>query len=394
MQANKALALAAAALIAAGAYYVTREKAPSTEVENALLYPGLLDRLNDSRSIEIRSADDAFTLKRDAGQWTMVERDDYPVRGEMAKAALVQLADLRIRERKTSKPENYAELGVTDEAAAGSETRRVIVRAESDGVLADLIVGKARQAKGLESPGHYVRKAGEPTTWLVEGELTLAVKRNDWMDTQVLDLPVERVRRVTITHPEKRPVVVTKADPKQQLFTLNDAPDGYEARSSAVISSIGGLLLDVHFDDVAAASRIDGLVPRTIVEVQTFDGLVATLEQYDVKEKNFVKFDFAFNPDLVYAAPEAPAVATPAAPAAKPAAPAAQPEAAPTLTVKPASEVRAEIETLKKKTAPWVYALADYKVRIIDKKMEDLIKTKAPPLPTPEPIERMGKEAP
>ncbi|MGE3774094.1 MAG: DUF4340 domain-containing protein [Gammaproteobacteria bacterium] len=388
MQANKALVLVAAALIAIGAYYVTREKAPSTAVENALLYPGLLDRLNDSRSIEIKDAGDAFTLKRDAGQWTLVERDGYPVRGEMAKAVLVQLADLRIRERKTSKPENYAELGVTDEAAAGSETRRVIVRGEGDGALADLIVGKARQAKGLESPGHYVRKAGEPTAWLVEGEFTLATKRNDWMDTQVLDLPVERVRRVTITHPQQQPVVVTKADPKQQLFTLHDAPEGYEARSSAVISSIGGLLLDVRFDDVAAAGRIDGLVPRTIVEVQTFDGLVATLEQYDVKGENFVKFDFAFNSDLVHAAPEAPAATPPEE--ASPASPAT----APAPTVKPASEVQAEIETLKKKTAPWVYALADYKVRIIDKKMEDLIKTKAPPTPTPEPIERMGKEAP
>ncbi len=320
----------------------------------------------------------------------MVERDGFPVRFEMAKEALVQLAGLRVRERKTSKAENYATLGVTDEPAAGTETRHVTVRAADATTLVDLIVGKSRQTKGMESPGHYVRRAGEPTAWLVEGDLKLATKRNDWTETQVLDLPVDRVRRVTITHPEKRPVVVSKTDPKQQLFALHDAPAGYEARSSAVISSIGGLLLDVRFDDVAAVKRIDGLVPRTIVEVQTFDGLVATLEQYDVKEKNFVKFDFAFNPDLVYAAP---AAGEPAA-AVQPDAPQAAAPAAPAPTIKPASEVQAEIETLQEKTAPWVYALPDYKARIIDKQMEDLIKTKSPALPTPEPIERMGKEAP
>jgi len=394
MTANKPLVLAAAALIAAGAYYVTRENAPSTEVENALLYPGLLDRLNDSREIGIKGGDDAFTLRRDGERWTMVERDGFPVRFEMAKEALVQLAGLRVRERKTSKAENYATLGVTDEPAAGSETRHVTVRAAGDAVLADLIVGKSRQTKGMESPGHYVRRAGEPAAWLVEGDLKLATKRNDWMETQVLDLPVDRVRRVTITHPEKRPVVVSKADPKQQLFTLHDAPAGYEARSSAVISSIGGLLLDVRFDDVAAVKRIEGLVPRTIVEVQTFDGLVATLEQYDVKEKNFVKFDFAFNPDLVYAAPATDAPADAAKAPARPDAPQAAEPAAPAPKIKPASEVQAEIETLQEKTAPWVYALPDYKTRIIDKQMEDLIKTKSPALPTPEPIERMGKEAP
>lgn len=384
MKANKALALAAAALIAAGAYYVTREKAPATTVENALLYPGLIDHLNDSRSIAIAGADGAFTLARDGERWSMTERDGYPARGELARTALVQLADLRIREQKTSKPENYAALGVTDDVAAGSETRRVTVRTGDGGVLADLIVGNVRQAKGLESPGHYVRRAGEPTALLVEGDLELATRRNDWMDTQVIDLPVERVRRVTITHPEKRPVVVSKTDPTQQLFALHEAPEGYEARSSAVTSSIGGLLLDVRFEDVAAVKRIEGLVPRTIIEVQTFDGLVATLEQYDVKDQNFIKFDFAFNPDLVFVSPAAAAATQPDA--AKP--------PAPVPTIKPANEVQAEIEALTKKTAPWVYALADYKVRIIDKKIEDLIKSKTPSTPTPEPIERMGKEAP
>ena len=409
MTAKKPLALAAAALIAIAAWYVTREKAPSTEMENALLYPGLIDRLNDTRAIDILSADDKFTLQRAGDQWTMVERDDFPVRFEMAKAALVQLAGLRIRERKTSKPENYATLGVADSPAPGSDSRRITVHGTGDGLLADLLIGKKRTAKGVESPGHYVRRAGEPTAWLVEGDLNLATKRNEWMDTQVLDLPVDRVRRVTITHPEKQPVIVTKKDPEEQLFTLHDAPSGYEARSSAVVSSIGGVLLDVRFEDVANIKRIEGLVPRTIVEVQTFDGLVATLEQYDVADKTFVKFDFAFNPDLVFAVPEATAAApTPATPANAAPAPAAaapvdgapgaatppSPPAPPVPIIKPAAEVRAEIDALKQKTANWVYALADYKARIIDKKMEDLVKVKAPPAPTPEPIERMGKETP
>lgn len=401
MHANKPLALLAAVLIAAGAWYVTREKAPSTEVENAALYPDLLDRLNDTQRIEIKSADDGFALQRTGEQWTMAERDGFPVSFEMAKEALVQLAALRIRERKTSRPENYPELGVTDEPAPGSATRHVTVRAKDDSTLADLIIGKARQAKGVEAPGHYVRRAGEPTAWLVEGDLKLATDRNAWMDTAIIDLPVDRVRRVQITHPEKQPVIVTKENPQTQLFTLHDAPEGYEARSSAVVSSIGGLLLDVRFEDVAAAAKVEGLVPRTIVEVQTFDGLVATLEQYDVKDRTLVKFDFAYNGDLVYAAPEASAPTPAAAPAAAAAAAvgddqttAASDTPPPAPTIKPASEVQAEIDTLKQKTANWVYVLADYKARIIDKKMEDLVKVKGPAMPAPEPIEKMGEEAP
>ncbi len=388
MHPNKYLALAAAALIAVGAYYVTREKAPEKEVENAPLYPTLLDRLNDSQRIEIKGSDDAFTLERNGERWTMRERDGYEVRAEMARGALVQLAGLRIRERKTSKPENYPGLGVTDEVKPGTQTRRITVRTANDTVLADLIVGNARQARGLESPGHYVRKVGEPMAWLVEGELSVSAKRNDWMDTEVLNLPAERVRRVTIAHAGQPPVVVAKADPQQQLFALQGVPDGHEERSTAVISSIGGLLLDVRFDDVAGAAKIAGLTADTTVEVQTFDGLVVTLSRFDGQGRRYVKFDFAFDPQLVYAAPESTAQS-----AEKPAGENADASAASAPpTIKPADEVKAEIEALKKSTAPWVYALADYKSRIIDKKMEDLIKSKSAPPVQPEPIEEMNKE--
>lgn len=381
MTARKPLLLIAAAAIAYGAFHVTQSKAPSTEVENALLYPGLIDRLNDTRSINIQTADDSFTLQRDGERWTMVERDGFPVKFDMAKEALVQLSALKVREAKTAKPENYPTLGVTDVLAG--DARRVTVRAEGDTPLADLLIGKGRAAKGVESPGHYVRRFGEQTAYLVEGDLGINGKRNDWMEAAIIDLPVERVRKVTLTHAGQTPVVVAKENPKVQLFALQGTPDGYESRSSAVISSIGGLLLDVRFEDVAAKAKVDGLVPRAIVEVQTFDGLVATIEQYDVKEKVLVSFDFAFNEELVL-----PVEAAPAPPAA-PDAPSSPP---PAETQDQLAKVKAEVEQLKSRTAGWVYELADYKTRIIDKKLEDLIKVKSEPMPTPEPIENMNSD--
>jgi len=381
MSARKPLLLIAAAVIAYGAFHVTQRKAPSTEVENAPLYPGLIDRLNDTRSINIQTANDSFTLKRDGERWAMVERDGFAVKFDLAKEALVQLSALKIREAKTAKPENYPTLGVTDTLAG--DARRVTVRGESETPLADLLVGKGRAAKGVESPGHYVRRAGEQTAFLVEGDLGISGKRNEWMDASILDLPVDRVRKVTLTHAGQAPVVVAKANPQAQLFALQETPEGYESRSSAVISSIGGLLLDVRFEDVAAKGKVEGQVPRAIVEVQTFDGLVATIEQYDLKDQVFVSFDFAFNEELVLAADAAPA--PPAVPGAPPAPP-------PVDTKAQIEKVKAEVEQFKARTAGWIYELADYKTRIIDKKIADLIKVKSEPMPTPEPIENMNSD--
>jgi len=380
MNTRKLLLLVVAGVIAFGAYQVSQRKAPSTEVGSALLYPGLLDQLNQSRSIEIQTADDRFTLRRDGEKWSMVERNGYPVYVDKVREALVQLAALKIRETKTSKAGNYPTLGVADTPASGSDSRRVTVRGEADEPLVDLLVGKARQAKGVESPGHYVRRHGDATAYLVEGELGIAVKPNDWIETAIVDIPVDRVRQVTLGHYGATPVTVSKKDRKEQLFTLQNLPEGQDARSTAVVSSIGGLLLDMRLEDVIAASRVESGTPRTIVDVQTFDGLVATLEQYDVDGRVFVTFKFAFNPDLV--TPADPAKPDPTAKDAETAA-----EAAPDASATP--DVKAEVEKLNARVHGWAYELPDYKTRIIDKKMEDLVKAKGQPLPPVEPIETM-----
>jgi len=52
-------------------------------------------------------------------------------------------------------------------------------------------------------------------------------------------------------------------------------------------------------------------------------------------------------------------------------------------------DVKAEVEKLNARVQGWAYELPDYKTRIIDKKMEDLIKVKGQPLPAAEPIETM-----
>ncbi len=381
MNTRKLLLLVVAGLIAYGAWHVSQRKAPSTDVGNALLYPGLLDQLNESRSIEIQTGDDKFTLRRDGEKWSMVERNGYPVHVDKVRAALVQLSGLKIRESKTSKAENYPTLGVADTPASGGESRRVTVRGETGEPLVDLMVGKARQAKGVESPGHYVRRHGDATAYLVEGDLAIAVKPNDWIETAIVDIPVDRVRQVTLGHYGAQPVTVSKKDRKEQLFTLQNPPEGHDARSAAVVSSIGGLLLDMRLDDVIAANKVEGGTPRTIVDVQTFDGLVATLEQYDLDGRVFVTFKFAFNPDLV----------APAAEAGKPDGAAkdggAAAQAAPDTGAPP--DVKAEVEKLNARVQGWAYELPDYKTRIIDKKMEDLIKVKGQPLPPVEPIETM-----
>ena len=372
MNPKKLLIVVLAAGVAFGAFQVAHHRAPTRDIESAPLYPMLLEQLNDARRITVSvPGSEQLTIARQGERWGMVERGNFPVDASLVKELLLQVASLRIREAKTAKPELYPSLGVEELSAPKAASRQLVIADGKNQALADLIIGKPRKARGNDSPGLYVRRAGEAGTWLVEGDLALKTKRNDWLETGIANVPVERVRKVTLAQPGQPDVAVAKASRKEQLFTLQEIPTGKEVKSVAQVSNIGGLLLDMRFDDVAAASKVAGLTPVRTATLETFDGLVATLSLYEVEGRRLARFGFEHNPALAEAAP-AP---TTQAGAENPAGTEAPSAGKPAPSDKPV-DVAAEAKMLSEKTRDWAYQLPDYKLRTLDKQLDDLVKPK------------------
>lgn len=362
---NKNLFLIALAmLLILGAWQVSRSKAPTMHIESALLYPTLLESINDVQAIDIANSTGKFRIVRQSEGWGMADRDGFPVQGTAVRELLLQLAALKIREQKTSRPEQYATLGVEDLGTPKAGGIQLTVTGKTGQQALDLVVGKARKAGGNEAPGHYVRRSGETTALLVEGDLGVKLKRNEWLDTAIANIPVDRVRKVSLLHEGETPVVVSKADRKEQLFTLQDVPKDKEPKSAALVSNLGGVMLDLRFEDVASAKQIEGLKPVRRAVLETFDGVVATLESFEVGGRTLVAFRFEHQP-----ATAEPAPAKAAADEGKGAAPAETPDAG------------KEVAALNERTRPWVYQLADFKARTLQRSFAELVKVKekAPP---------------
>lgn len=373
MKAKKVAVAVLAAVMAYGAFQVAHRQAPTQEVESAPLYPQLLEQMNDARKLTIALPGERISIVRTGEGWGLGDRDNFPVAGGLVKELLMQVAGFRIREAKTSKPELYASLGVEDLSADKAASRQITVLDAKEQPLVDLVVGKERKAKGADSPGYFVRRAGEAGAWLVTGDLTLKTKRNDWLDTNIVNVPVERVRQSSLLADGHPPVVVAKASPKEQLFTLQNIPTGQEPKSVALVSNVGGVLLDLRFDDVAAASRVAGLTPQRTAVVETFDGLVATLKLYEVEGKRWASLGFEHRANAEAAAqPTAEATKTPGVDGN---------QASGKETKAP--DVATEVRQLNEKTAAWVYQLPDYKLRTLDKQLSDLTKPKDTRPPPP-----------
>jgi len=349
------------AVIVVVAWQTSQKNAPTTELVSERLYPDLIERLNDVQSVKIQSAASITELVRSGENWVVANRDNFPATFATVKNTLINLADATVIEEKTSKPERYARIGVGDISEPDSKAVRLEIDAGSGDQLATVLIGNERSGSQLNARQFYVRKTDAAAALLVEGELNVKDDPADWMDSAVVNVATARVRQVSITPADGPQVVVTKQKAGDNFFTLSDIPTGFEAKSRSVVSSLGAMLLDVKFDNVAAQSRVGASSPIATAEVRTFDGLIGTMERFELDGESFVRFRFAFD--------EAGIVADPVT--------ADESESRATTDQADADKemsVTDEVAGLNEKTQAWVYALPDYKDRMLEKRLDDMIK--------------------
>lgn len=345
------------------AWQTSRDKAPATTLRSESLYPDLVDQINEVTGITISSTETTTELARKQNSWVVANRDNYPATFANVKNALLNIANATIVEPKTANPERYAQIGVADLDNADSKAVRVDIKGGPDGTLASLLIGNERRGSQLNARQFYVRKSGEAGALLVEGELNASARPQDWVQPDVVNVATERVRRVTITATDGSAIVVSKEKPTDNFFSLENVPNGFTAKSRSVISSLGAVLLDVKFENVAAFSKVQDADPVSTAEIRTFDGLVVNASRYALGDEHFVHFEFAFDPASIVK-PE---------PAAADADGDDEAESQPS-TPDSETTVAAEAAELNEKTARWIYALADYKDRMLDKRFDDMLK--------------------
>ena len=356
----KLLGLALLTLLIIGlAWKISEDRAPQTEVIRASLYPGLIDQLNDIGRVIIRSAKEESMLKRDGDAWKLENRDGYPAAFTNIKRSILQIADLNVIEAKTSLPESYKRIGVADIESDDAAGQLIELHNDAGESIASLIVGRKSDASGQAQ--HYVRKSGDVQSWLVSGDLKISTDPLSWVDTEIANIDTDRVKRVSITYPDGESIRIEKENANKSFFDLENVPDGFKVKSKSTVSSIGAIMLNLDFKNVAGASSVTNLEPRKTLELQTFDGLVIKLEEFDYEENVWARFDFSFDPDIVAIEDDDVESADE---------PSAEEDAKET--------VEEEVALLRERTALWVYQMPDYKTRTIDKRYEDLIEEDEP----------------
>jgi uncharacterized protein DUF4340 len=370
-----AILAALAAITVVVAAFVSRKDRPVTPpapTEAKRLYEELPAKLDSVAAVSVKHGDKEFTLRKAAAGWEVAEKGGYPAKPDAVRKTLVGLAELRTSAQRTSRPDLYSKINVQDpdgkplEPGAAGPTL-LTLKDDKGGVVAAAIIGTVEPSM---KPAVNIRKVGETQSWLAQGSLEAPTEITQWIDTEIVKIPKERIKSVTITQPDGATVVMSRAKPEDQNFAIADVPAGKELKSANAGDAVAQSLAYFTMDDVSPADQIDfdgksGGKPGAYSEFRTFDGLVLAVQLVDAGGKKWAKILANYE--------EQPAAPVPTE--AKPG------EQTPEQVAREAA--KKEMNDLNARLGRWAYALPDYKVTTLSTKMEDLLKSDAPPPPPP-----------
>lgn len=278
-----------AALVVLGAVALIAQYDPQPPAPGGgLLLPDLGGGLDQVTRVSVVGAGSApvATLERgEDGSWSVAEKDGYPADTEKVRQTLISLAEARIVEPKTANPDFYDRLGVEGvEAEAAGGVAVTLTGAE---MPVNVIVGDTEGTSQV-----YVREVDQAQSFLVDRNPDVGNETTDWLATEILAIPGDRMARVTVTHPDGEVVSVSKADPDQSNFDLEDMPPDRELQYASVANVMGNVLSGLNLQDVEPRTETDE--PVTVTEFVAFDGLVITAESVERDDEPWVAFRAEF----------------------------------------------------------------------------------------------------
>ncbi len=252
------------------------------------LIPGLAQRINQVTVLVVGTASQTATFVRpdpETDRWTLVEKSGYAADTDLVRRVIVSLALSRTVESRTSKPEQYARLALSDDTAT-----TVTLRCADGQDLPGLFIGKTVTAATAEREGtFYVRRSGDAMAWMAEGRLPpLTTDPMQWLPRDLPSLPRARVASVTVSRPNGDDIAISRKDPALSDFTVSGLPRNAKLKQ-AKINELAGASEFLAFEDVAPLEP-NAPPPAVVTTLRSFEGEVLTIRISRRDGRSWVNF--------------------------------------------------------------------------------------------------------
>jgi hypothetical protein len=329
--------------------------------------------VNSVAAVRLIGPDGEVRLKKGANTWEVENQYGY-------KADFDKIADLVKKLMHLKVGRSFAaDDGVRERLAlfapqkngqkpAAQQAIRVVLSDGEERVMADVLVGKARESSGSGNGGHHLmRLAPDPddSVYLVDKSFRyLKTDPADWLFKELIDVSADRVRQVDCYDLKTG----------ERLYRLSRSAEGEaavlegvgekETLDSAKIDRVLGALANLGIDGVRGdreALELDGLSAARRFEYRLFDGTVYTIETAKKLttdgDENFLTVGVAYDPPPQSGDEKADTQAPAEGDAEK-------------SVADPAVEAQRQNEKLK----PWTYSISTWRFENWVSGREDLVK--------------------
>ncbi|MCG8370349.1 MAG: DUF4340 domain-containing protein [Proteobacteria bacterium] len=229
-----------------------------------VLLPGFKGLANEATRVTVSRAvgEEGVTLHREGRRWVVSARDGYPADVGKLGQLIDALAAARILEEKTSNPDNYSKLGVDDPGQGGKGDLVTIVGTDFS---YSVILGNSAQRDF-----RYARTPEQAASYLIDRNPPVPDSAGEWLLQDLIDIPSDRIQRVTVAHADGETIVIEKTDPEQTDFAVIDVPSERELSYATVGNGMAGALAGLKLDDVRKRA---GTPAASSAAFETWDGL-------------------------------------------------------------------------------------------------------------------------
>jgi hypothetical protein len=312
-------------------------------------------------------------LKKAASGWEVENLFGYPAEFASIAELIETLTDLKIGRTFTPDAQTRERLALyppqsSEARPAGQQGTRIVLTDREHHVLADLLIGKARETDSRASGGHYLMRlhpAPDDTVYLVDKSFrSVKTEPAEWVAKGLLDVEADAVRQVDCFDLKSgallyRLVRAEKTEPAR-LDGLKENEVLDTGKLNRVLSALAGLTIDGVAGDRQAVELSRLPAPRRF-EYHLFDGTVYTLEtarEPDAEgERNYLKVSAAWRPVPAAKGPSGTMEGT-------------SDEAG----EKPADDPEAAAKRVEARLRPWTYTISTWKHEALVADRKDLLK--------------------
>lgn len=280
-------------IIAAGVWILAPEQT-TEKFFGTLLFPDLMNRLNEIEAVSIEHENKTLTFTRDSdGGWTLME-NGYPANKNRIRNTLIELSRLEKIEPKTALPEFYPDLQVEDISAKGAKSYLLTLLNAEGQPLTSLLIGKRTSGVAWNGQGYFIRFPNERQSWLVRGNIDITGSARTWLSTKILPLTAERISSVTIVDRTKKREIVYKRLSASSPLSVSFMSDAYFKTSSDFIEMMEKALTAFSFEDVSERpADLAQQTPSFSFMIETNDGLDIYMFIYSVDTGVYAAVSFS-----------------------------------------------------------------------------------------------------